>query len=389
MKRKIIKLLLVGLLSISFGNIQVSANSTIEKLTYEYAKQIAEGKIMLESNRYDNLLYGRSVLVPNQDADGDGLKNDQELYIYTKNNRKYVGYYSHPRLYDTDGDGYSDKEEYYYNYNPREWNVTARDLAMFMELSYRDDSYIRKVVNEFHTLNEVYDNRHEYVMMHRELAPFWRVKEVYHEQNGFDAILFEFRSEYSFLRNGSIQVLAIRGTSEANDFDDDAAIAASSSPDQARTVRNLINSYANRSDITNLYITGHSLGGYLSQVANVEANNSGYSWIRKAYTFNAPQITALIYDKNLLQVANMSDYLTRNKKAIHYATTNDTLIRLIGNFDGAIRVGESNAGHGSRSYFELFMDYRNDFKVGRRNTMSKDGIYSDAQRYGLQIRKVN
>lgn len=385
-KNKAYKMIIFSLIIGIVMNIHVSANSQVEKLTYYYAQQIAAGKILLEGNRYDNLLYGKAILVPNQDVDGDGLTNDQEIYIYTKNNRKYYGYYSHPRLYDTDGDGYSDKEEYRYGYSPLQWNVTGRDLAMFMELAYRNDDYIAKVMNAKVSLRDIYKNNHEYIMMHRELAPFWRVKEVYHEANGFDAVLFEFNSDYSFLKNGSVQVLAIRGTSEANDLDDDSVLAASLLPDQARSVQRLINSYANRTDITNLYITGHSLGGYLAQIANVEAYSRGYRWIQKAYTFNAPQITAL--GGELSRIVRTSNYLTQTQKAIHYATNNDTLMRVIGNFDGAIKIGESNAGHGSRSYFEAFMDYRNDFKVGRRNTMSRDGVYSDAQLYGLQIKTI-
>ncbi|MBQ4400558.1 MAG: VWA domain-containing protein, partial [Synergistaceae bacterium] len=46
------------------------------------------------------------------DWDGDGLKNGEEIKIFTMPNGKpYVRMYSHPLLVDTDGDGYSDYEE--------------------------------------------------------------------------------------------------------------------------------------------------------------------------------------------------------------------------------------------------------------------------------------
>lgn len=77
---------------------------------------------------------------PYGDDDKDGLLNREELYIYKKNGKKYLGYNSHPLLKDTDGDGFFDFDDK----DPLKWNITARDMAMFMEITYKDDYFIKQ-----------------------------------------------------------------------------------------------------------------------------------------------------------------------------------------------------------------------------------------------------
>ena len=81
----------------------------ISRLTSKYAEDIARGYIGLEGGKYDSLIYKKAVLNPDGDDDGDGIANKDELYIYRKDGRTYLGYDIHPRLADTDGDGLNDK----------------------------------------------------------------------------------------------------------------------------------------------------------------------------------------------------------------------------------------------------------------------------------------
>ena len=253
------------------------------ELTKEDAKKIKAGVIGSEGNKLDSLLLNGPELSPEVYTDDDYLKDKEELYIYEKGGKKYVGYNSHPLLEDTDGDGIIDSKE-----KPDEklkWNVSERDMIMFMELSYRDDNYIDRVLNHKKPLaeSELYKKngdskpRYEYMMMNKELGPYWERKKSYHTSSGLDAVLYETKSDFSYLPNGTAQVLAFRGTSDAKDIGADIRLGTGSNPQQGKDAENIMRELAKDKSITNLYLTGHSLGGYLVQRAMVEAYQLAYS----------------------------------------------------------------------------------------------------------------
>ena len=72
-----------------------------------------------------------------------GIANKDELYIYKKDGRTYLGYDIHPRLTDTDGDGLNDKEDR----DKLIWNISARDMAMFMNLAYESDESVKNILS--------------------------------------------------------------------------------------------------------------------------------------------------------------------------------------------------------------------------------------------------
>ena len=94
-------------------------------------------------------------------------KSKDELYVYRKDGKDYLGYNSHPLLADSDGDGLADGEDD----NKKQWYVTDRDSLLFMELAYRDDAYIDKILDHKNPFPSLYLDRQEYKMMHNELAP--------------------------------------------------------------------------------------------------------------------------------------------------------------------------------------------------------------------------
>ncbi|HFU4460396.1 TPA: G5 domain-containing protein, partial [Streptococcus suis] len=383
MKKHRIKLyssiLLTGWLASNLGTgISISAEIIKQVLTLENAQKISEGKITLENRLVDSLLFG-SNLHPDQDNDKDGLTNKNELYTYEKDNNTYFGYYSHPILKDSDGDGLSDGAEktitsaHPQATDPQAWNVTSREMALFMELVYRDDDYIRKVLDPTQPLTDIYLNRQEYVLMHKELSPYWRLVTTFHESNGFDAALFETTAKYPFIKEGSAQVLAIRGTKGAADADDDTRIFLAMNPGQAGSIEKLMDQLQQDSKITNLYLTGHSLGGYLAQRGFIYAKQKNYDWVTKSYTFNAPKIKGNLFN-GLNNVGAIGDQLTQEGKSVHYATDNDTLITLgVGHFKGTTFVGDSNDGHGSRSFLEPLMNGKYDFTLGDKTTIHETG----------------
>ena len=381
-----------------------SNTSEVKKyeLTDEYAKQIKAGVIGSEGNKLDSLLLNGPKLSPEAYTDNDYLKDKEELYIYEKGGKKYVGYNSHPLLEDTDGDGIIDSNE-----KPDEklkWNVSERDMIMFMELSYRDDNYIDRVLNHKKPLteSELYKKngdskpRYEYMMMNKELGPYWERKKSYHTSSGLDAVLYETKSDFLYLPNGTAQVLAFRGTSDAKDIGADVTLGLGSNPQQGIDAENIMRELAKDKSITNLYLTGHSLGGYLVQRAMVEAYQLAYSdsrvmspkeqlayrnfynnVLKKGTTFNAPKVvTSLVSGREFWQKGLDSKKIAKSGKLTHYIVDNDSTIRkgISNDSDVVINVGTTRGGHSSRSYFEADMiNRRPEFISGKRISLDATG----------------
>ena len=372
------------------------------ELTDEYAKQIKAGVIGSEGNKLDSLLLNGPKLSPEAYTDDDYLKDKEELYIYEKGGKKYVGYNSHPLLEDTDGDGIIDSNE-----KPDEklkWNVSERDMIMFMELSYRDDNYIDRVLDHKRPLteSELYKKngdsrpRYEYMMMNKELGPYWERKKSYHTSSGLDAVLYETKSDFLYLPNGTAQVLAFRGTSDAKDIGADVTLGLGSNPQQGIDAENIMRELAKDKSITNLYLTGHSLGGYLVQRAMVEAYQLAYSdsrvmspkeqlayrnfynnVLKKGTTFNAPKVvTSLVSGREFWQKGLDSKKIAKSGKMTHYIVDNDSTIRkgVSNDSDVVINVGTTSGGHSSRSYFEADMiNRRSEFISGKRISLDATG----------------
>ena len=375
------------------------------ELTDEYAKQIKAGVIGSEGNKLDSLLLNGPQLSPEAYTDNDYLKDKEELYIYEKDGKKYVGYNSHPMLEDTDGDGIIDSNE-----KPDEklkWNVSERDMIMFMELSYRDDNYIDRVLDHKKPLteSELYKKngdskpRYEYMMMNKELGPYWERKKSYHTSSGLDAVLYETKSDFSYLPNGTAQVLAFRGTSDVKDIKADITLGTGRNPQQGIDAENIMRELAKDKSITNLYLTGHSLGGYLVQRAMVEAYELAYSdsrvmspkeqlayrnfynnVLKKGTTFNAPKVvTSLVSGREFWQKGLDSKKIAKSGKLTHYIVDNDSTIRkgVSNDSDVVINVGPTSGGHSSRSYFEADMiNRRSEFISGKRISLDGTG-YQD------------
>ena len=377
----------------------VSANSlgTNRTFTSQDALKVSKGELHSEDNLLDKSLYGEKPLDPEGDDDHDGIKNKDELYVYSKNGKEYLGYYSHPLLEDSDGDGLLDNEDD----NKTKWYMTDRDAVLFMELSYRNDDYIKKILDHKNLFPYLYRERQEYKMMHNELAPFWKLKKSYHTDNGMDAVLFETKSDFPYLKDGSIQMLAIRGTklynsTDVNDLTNDLVLFGGNQPTQVNDIRKVIEELANDSSITNLYITGHSLGGYLAQIAAVEAYQKYPTFyenvLKKVTTFNAPKIitsrTVWNAHNGFWDVGLESRKLALNGKIKHYVTDNDNVITPILQNDSDITTSTGNAEHKhrSRGYFESRMNDIPNFNIGKRSTLDQQG-YRDPKLDTIQFIK--
>ena len=352
----------------------------ISRLTSKYAEDIAKGYIGLEGGKYDSLIYKKAVLDPDGDDDGDGIANKDELYIYKKDGRTYLGYDIHPRLADTDGDGLNDKVDK----DKLIWNVSARDMAMFINLVYENDKKIDDILKKQAPAGALSNNIQK--MTNNELGPYWRVKETFHQDNGLDAVLFETTNNFPFLKGDNIQVLAFAGTNvaQAGDLKADVALFFGNESNQSEAAIQLMKKIKNDSTITNLYITGHSLGGYLSLRATATAEKDKFGKYKQTYTFNAPKVKSGWFWGVSKDDVKISEELAKSGKIKNYYTDNDNIIP--GNLqpENKISIGKSAGAHSSTSYFENRVNSNPDFNFGKRQGM--DGVgYRDENINKLSI----
>ena len=352
----------------------------ISRLTSKYAEDIAKGYIGLEGGKYDSLIYKKAILDPDGDDDGDGIANKDELYIYKKDGRTYLGYDIHPRLADTDGDGLNDKEDK----DKLIWNVSARDMAMFINLVYENDKKIDDILKKQAPAGTLSNNIQK--MTNNELGPYWRVKETFHQDNGLDAVLFETTNNFPFLKGDNIQVLAFAGTNvaQAGDLKADLALFFGNESNQSEAAIKLMKKIKNDSTITNLYITGHSLGGYLSLRATATAEKEKFGKYKQTYTFNAPKVKSGWLWGVSKDDVRISEELAKTGKIKNYYTDNDNIIP--GNLqpENKISIGKSAGAHSSTSYFENRVNSNQDFNFGKRQGM--DGVgYRDENINNLSI----
>ena len=352
----------------------------ISRLTSKYAEDIAKGYIGLEGGKYDSLIYKKAVLNPDGDDDGDGIANKDELYIYKKDGRTYLGYDIHPRLADTDGDGLNDKVDK----DNVIWNISARDMAMFINLVYENDKKIDDILKKNAPAGTLSNNIQK--MTNNELGPYWRVKETYHQDNGLDAVLFETTNNFPFLKGDKIQVLAFAGTNvaQAGDLKADLALFFGNESNQSEAAIQLMKKIKSDSTITNLYITGHSLGGYLSLRATATAEKDKFGKYRQTYTFNAPKVKSGWLWGVPKDDVKISEELAKSGKIKNYYTDNDNIIP--GNLQPSnkISIGKSAGAHSSTSYFESRVNSNPVFNFGKRQGM--DGIgYRDENINKLSI----
>lgn len=375
-------LLILGIFSsLFYGQTTISKVWAVDPTSFTLgdAELLKEGKLLGPDLQLDGLSYKAELLHPDEDPDGDGILTKDEVSITYVNQRRAIVFKTHPLLKDTDGDGLSDGEEVAQGKNPLVWDVSARDMVMFTELVYRDDDYIHKVLDHTQDLTDLYEGRAHYKMMHNELSPYWKVVKTYHNtDNGFDAVIFTTKSDLYFLPDGEVHIVGIRGTKGSQDVKEDTWIALGSRPYQAFETPKVLKDLAGMNP-KNVYATGHSLGGWLSQYMLAYAHLDGnYPWMKKAYTFNAPNIRANGFQKrDFKNIRDKSIELSNNGTSVHYATSNDSITNATGRMHNYIDVGRTDGGHSSLSYFEDKISNRTDFQQGERNTLNGEGRRSE------------
>lgn len=214
------------------------------------------------------------------DTDKDGIPDIEELTTSSKKNvRMYIETYltsrglsydeyirrggesyinvysfkSNPTKKDTDGDGINDKEDA----KPRWFNVTDRHLAMFAKLSYSSNDVSKNT--SFDTASLGYASIDE-------LSGWKLIDNCITGTSSKGEEIFFAANTYQNTSTKEI-VVAFRGTSDNWDWLENGMYLIPGKPHpQASDAENYINRIAKKY-ISNIYITGHSLGGYLAAYA--------------------------------------------------------------------------------------------------------------------------
>lgn len=364
MIKKIFSLILAFSLIILPYKLEATSNTDLEDIYYGRVKFLGDncGREGI-CQKSDNLLYKANPLTIDGDIDQDGRKDQDEVSIGHLATIPYLAMSSHPMIQDSDGDGLLDGEDPH----PSTWDISVRDMVLFQELVYRDADYINKVLS-LEKLTNLYKNRPEFEVLNTEYGPFWTLEQFVEENGGFQAAIFTFNNKIlPFLENNEgVTVVAIRGTNEFSDYDDDTALAFATKPGQFDNAVNLAD-YVKNKGFKNVYVTGHSLGGYLAAVFAVRSVLNENPNFREGYTFQAPKIKGI--NPDLRYYSQKVEEISPDR-LIHYVTANDFVSNSVGRFPHAIVLPDSDGGHSSRSFFEEKYKVVSNFFVGKKDSFT-------------------
>ncbi|MCP1659961.1 M10 family metallopeptidase C-terminal domain-containing protein [Neisseria perflava] len=162
---------------------------------------------------------------------------------------------------DSDGDGLIDAIDSQADM----WNVSERDLRMFATLSYQTPIVLADTFNDTAKAHiSSIDKEFENAASVTELTPYWTLLKAESPGDGLDYAIFA----NGLNADGSYDnvVVAFRGT-EKFSFSDWVAnfkLVSGNTPAQISYLQSIAD-YIATFKPTNLYSTGHSLGGYLAQ----------------------------------------------------------------------------------------------------------------------------
>lgn len=286
----------------------------------------------------------------NRDTDDDGIYDGEEITgkknptpedfhnMYIKDQKAFE-YYSRPDLKDTDDDGIHDNDDK----DPNTITITPSLLFKAADLSYEVTSDDKKTDNNDGLVQNVdFQNSSLGQKNIDDIGP-WTIIESY-DPDDFGAVI---------LKRGSKIIISYTGTGD-NDgtikddwFEEHVGTfikGASWQAGEARRIVNLVEKYNKGCDV---YISGHSLGGYLSQVAGYHINykkSNPKIDLKEIITFNSEPILRPSYlhpdfvgrNHNIEKLG----YINGDRYIHNYHIKNDPLLNL-NNLYGGQFAGKS------------------------------------------------
>ncbi len=250
---------------LDIGDTDRETDANEDGISDYYARRLKEGTLTdgTGAQRYKDIDFDE-----NPDLDNDGLKNGEELVIRQENGKTYACLRSDPIDMDTDGDGIIDGRDS----EVLTWNMSDRDYAMFAKLAYLDSygpgNYEDPSLLQYASPQEVMND--------------WELVESITMRPAHTAGAFGLFSANVF-KNDKQVVLAFRGTSEWQEWGNDALFPVGTP--EANCAVSFGTQMATKYRDCKIYVTGHSLGGYLAQVGAAAAAYAGKP-VERVVNFN-------------------------------------------------------------------------------------------------------
>ncbi|NQP59240.1 leucine-rich repeat protein [Streptococcus suis] len=337
-----------------------------------------------DDSNHDFIPSGFTVEVEktyNKDKDGDGLLDAKRMTADDRSKNKWLTDNGYPSLIDSNSDS---------------WDVSDRDLAIFAALAYEDYSTIGPIFSKYDSdgnlitslteeqkskINTIGQLTNLYIGNADEsLFIKWRIFD-YHGQavssNPFETIPLGvfgnldglFTNHVVFVdENNENVVISLRGTDEGiTEFIDDLSILEGKNKHKKRvreqmlTILEMLN--ARKVEYKNIYVTGHSLGGFLAYHAADELMLKVGDKVRKVVNFNGP---GLNIDKEKFEVARLLTSPILGTGVYHYRVVGDalnwsivnSLITTFGTFHPSVtkefqimHLPEGTDGHNLHTFF--------------------------------------
>lgn len=278
----------------------------------------------------------------NADTDGDTIKDGEELGKYVMDSKGgYFEYSSRPDKYDSDNDALSDKEDR----QKLHFNVTDQLLSYVSDAAYVNvEPYIGEQISS-PKIRELFSKRS---LGNKEFNKLGGWKIIDAEDSHIFAPPYSFDSGLGLLilKKGNVVITSFRGTEmtvESPEFVNDVIVADGGlyltglNPQVTFARKRVANMVLDNKD-SEVYVTGHSLGGFIAQIIGSEfADNRIHTafwsaskgkelyntvaktgYYQRTSTFNAPGslTTHLFYtDENLEKYKKtITNYVMYNEK---------------------------------------------------------------------------
>ncbi|MGQ7396934.1 leucine-rich repeat protein [Streptococcus suis] len=298
-------------------------NGVKKRIRLSQKDDVFTASAYFDESNHDFIPSGFTVEVEkyNKDRDGDGLLTETVMTADDMEKNRWLKKNGYPDLIDL---------------NPDSWDVSDRDLALFATLTYAKSESLDKLF--------LYDNSGKpdlsYLQFDSDISgkfdglniretdkllfENWNYEGTFHDVYDYSKGIewgidkqYDFYSTVSWFvdKTGKNVVIAYRGTDERTDhpnFNNELAVDGKIALMESKVVqiaRNQVKKIIEKvhdkfPDYKNLYITGHSLGGYEAYYAALEAISLGNNRFRRVVNFNGPGFTTKNTDYDKLENHN-------------------------------------------------------------------------------------